>query len=986
MAGLTTRLPLHCSPLPNSLLLLRFRALPSRVGRLPAAAAWSVVCDRSRNGSSGSSSRFFTHRRALFRASAASETLSPVELGKNFDFSSEERLYNWWEAQGYFKPDAAAEGEPFVIPMPPPNVTGALHMGHAMFVTLEDIMARFWRMRGRPTLWVPGTDHAGIATQLVVEKMLTAQGIKRTELGREAFVDKVWEWKEKYGGTITNQMRRLGASCDWSREHFTLDDQLSGAVLEAFCRLHEKGLIYRGSYMVNWSPHLQTAVSDLEVEYSEEPGKLYYFKYPVAGGSSEDFLPVATTRPETLLGDTAVAVNPEDDRYKKYVGKMAIVPLSGGREIPIIADEYVDREFGTGALKITPGHDPNDYAIGKKLGLPFINIFNKDATLNENAGAYCGMDRFAARTKLWEDLEKSGLAIKAEPYTLRVPRSQRGGEVVEPLVSKQWFVIMRPLADKALKALEDGDLRIIPDRFEKIYNFWLSNIKDWCVSRQLWWGHRIPVWYVEGSDEADYIVARCEEDAYKTARAKYGEHVKLVQESDVLDTWFSSGLWPFSTLGWPNTTANDFQRFYPTAVLETGHDILFFWVARMIMMGIEFTGKVPFSTVYLHGLVRDAQGRKMSKSLGNVIDPLDTIKEYGTDALRFTLATGTTPGQDVNLSMERLTSNKGFTNKLWNAGKFILLNLPPSSDTSAWEHIREHKFDTEAAVASLPLAERWVVSKLHELVDSVTTDYERFFFNEAGRAIYDFFWSDFADWYIEASKTRLYKNEDTTSLSRAQAVLSYVFETVLRLLHPFMPFVTEELWQGMPHEGEALIVSPWPQCSRPKDSKALQDFDSLQALVRSIRNARAEYSVEPAKRISAYIVASPANQPFIEEEKAVLVSLSRLDLDGCYIVSSPPGEADQAVHLIIAEGLEAYLPLADMVDIGKEVERLQKQAAKLQADFDSNTKRLSSSKFVEKAPAAVVQGVRDQAKEAEEKLQIINSRLELLNAMAVSSS
>ncbi|CAM6010330.1 unnamed protein product [Sphagnum balticum] len=916
---------------------------------------------------------------------------APIELSKNFDFSSEEHLYNWWEAQGYFKPNTSSSaavggGEPFVISMPPPNVTGALHMGHAMFVTLEDTMTRFWRMRGRPTLWLPGTDHAGIATQLVVEKMLASQGIKRTDLTREEFVSKVWEWKEKYGGAITNQLRRLGASCDWTRERFTLDDQLSRAVMEAFVHLHEKGLVYRGSYMVNWSPNLQTAVSDLEVEYSEEPGKLYYFKYHVAGGTSDDYLPVATTRPETVLGDTAVAVHPEDERYAKYVGKMAVVPLSEGRQIPIIADEYVEREFGTGALKITPGHDPNDYAIGKKLDLPIINIMNNDGTLNDRAGVYCGLDRFEARKQLWTDLEKAGLAIKADPYTMRVPRSQRGGEVVEPLVSKQWFVTMKPLAEKALQAVQDGEICIIPNRFEKIYDNWLSNIKDWCVSRQLWWGHRIPVWYVEGTDEEEYVVARCEADAYSLACAKYGSDVKLTQESDVLDTWFSSGLWPFSTLGWPDTTADDFQLFYPTSVLETGHDILFFWVARMIMMGIEFTGKSPFSTVYLHGLVRDPQGRKMSKSLGNVVDPLDTIQEYGTDALRFTLVTGSGPGQDVNLSMERLNANKGFTNKLWNAGKFILQNLPPSTDEAAWKCLQDYQFDTEAALGGLPLTDRWVVSKLHALVDAVTTDYERLFFNEAARAIYAFFWDDFADWYIEASKTRLYNKEDSTSLAQTQAVLVYVFDAVLRLLHPLMPFVTEKLWQGIPHEGPALIVSTWPQSGLSKDSTSIRHFEDLQALIRSIRNARAEYSVEPAKRISAIIVANPTFQSVIDEEKAVLVALSRLDPDNLRILSSSPGNAMQSVHLVVADGLEAYLPLTDMVDIGKEVERLNKQASKLQLDLDSSMKRLSSTKFVEKAPAAVVQGVRDQAKEAEDKLQIVKNRLSLLESMAVSSA
>uniref|UniRef100_A0A2P2M178 valine--tRNA ligase n=1 Tax=Rhizophora mucronata TaxID=61149 RepID=A0A2P2M178_RHIMU len=580
----------------------------------------------------------------FFSVAAASEGNASTsrELAKSFDFSSEERIYNWWESQGFFRPSFDRGNDPFVIPMPPPNVTGSLHMGHAMFVTLEDIMARYSRMKGRPTLWLPGTDHAGIATQLVVEKMLASEGIKRTELGRDEFNKRVWEWKEKYGGTIIKQIKRLGASCDWTREHFTLDEQLSRAVIEAFIRLHDKGLIYQGSYLVNWSPNLQTAVSDLEVEYSEEPGTLYYIKYRVAGGSRNDFLTIATTRPETLFADVAVAVHPKDDRYSKYIGRMAIVPMTYGRHVPIISDRHVDKDFGTGVLKISPGHDHSDYFLARKLGLPILNVMNKDGTLNKVAGLYCGLDRFEVRKKLWSDLEETGLAVKKEPYTLRVPRSQRGGEIIEPLVSKQWFVNMEPLAEKALRAVEEGKLTIIPERLEKIYNHWLSNIKDWCISRQLWWGHRIPVWYVVGKKcEDDYIVAKHADEALEKAREKYGKDVEIYQDPDVLDTWFSSALWPFSTLGWPDTSSEDFKRFYPTTMLETGHDILFFWVARMVMMGIEFTGTVPFSFVYLHGLIRDSQGRKMSKTLGNVIDPLDTIKEYGTDALRFTLALGT---------------------------------------------------------------------------------------------------------------------------------------------------------------------------------------------------------------------------------------------------------------------------------------------------------------------------------------------------------
>ncbi|KAG6696818.1 hypothetical protein I3842_09G168100 [Carya illinoinensis] len=550
-------------------------------------------------------------------AAAATENgvFTSPEMAKAFDFTSEERIYNWWESQGYFRPNFDQGSDPFVISMPPPNVTGSLHMGHAMFVTLEDIMVRYHRMKGRPTLWLPGTDHAGIATQLVVERMLASEGIKRVDLSRDEFTNRVWEWKEKFGGTIANQIRRLGASCDWTREHFTLDEQLSRAVIEAFVRLHEKGLIYQGSYLVNWSPNLQTAVSDLEVEYSEESGTLYHIKYRVAGS---DYLTIATTRPETLFGDVAIAVHPKDDRYSKYIGMMAIVPMTYGRHVPIISDRQVDKDFGTGVLKISPGHDHNDYLLARKLGLPILNVMNKDGTLNEVAGLYCGLDRFEARKKLWADLEETGLAVKKQPHTLRVPRSQRGGEIIEPLVSRQWFVSMEPLAEKALLAVEKGELSIIPERFEKIYNHWLSNIKDWCISRQLWWGHRIPVWYIVGKDfEEEYIVARSADEAREKACQKYGKDVEIYQDPDVLDTWFSSALWPFSTLGWPDVSAEDFKRFYPTTMLETGHDILFFWVARMVMMGIEFTGTIPFSYIYLHGLIRDSQVLDSGKTIGS---------------------------------------------------------------------------------------------------------------------------------------------------------------------------------------------------------------------------------------------------------------------------------------------------------------------------------------------------------------------------------
>ncbi|PRW33017.1 valyl-tRNA synthetase [Chlorella sorokiniana] len=921
---------------------------------------------------------------------AAPTSAQRKELPKNFDpAASEEALYQWWESNGYFKPDPNAAGEPYVISMPPPNVTGKLHMGHAMFATLQDIMARYQRMRGRPTLWLPGTDHAGIATQMVVEKQLAAQGRDRREMGREAFEAEVWGWKAQYGGFITQQLRRLGASCDWSRERFTLDSGLSEAVLEAFVRLHEKGLVYRGSYMVNWSPGLQTAVSDLEVDYSEEPGTLYYFKYPVA--DSDEFLPVATTRPETILGDTAVAVHPEDERYKHLVGREAVVPQSG-RRIKIIADEYVDREFGTGALKITPGHDVNDYEIGKRFDLEIINIMNDDGTLNAAAGPYAGLDRFAARKQLWADMEAQGLVIKSEPYQMRVPRSQRGGEIVEPLVREQWFVRMEPLAKPALEAVASGAIRILPERFEKVYNFWLENIKDWCISRQLWWGHRIPVWYVFDSAEAAaaassserYIVAKSEAEAQQKAEAQYGAGVVLKQESDVLDTWFSSGLWPFSTLGWPAATP-DLERFYPTSVMETGHDILFFWVARMIMMGLEFTGRPPFSTVYLHGLVRDEKGRKMSKSLGNVVDPVETIGQYGADALRFTLATGTSPGQDLNLSLDRVNSSRNFTNKLWNAGKFVLFNLEKVDDAE-WQRLASADFSTAAATASLALPERWVVSALHRTVADITAAHERFDFGEAGRLLYDFVWSDFADWYIEAAKARLYGGDEAAAAQTRQ-VLVYVYDRILRLAHPFMPFITEEMWQATPHTGAALIAAPWPAADAPVDEAAAAQFEALQAAVRAVRNARAEYGVEPGRKIAATVrVDAPELRAALQAESAVLALLAKLDAAQVSFVGEAEGAALSGqkgqIELVVGEGVEVFLPMAGLFDADKEIERLQKQEGKLEKELAGLQARLSNKKFVDKAPPAVVAEVQGQAADLGEQLATVREKMDKFRALA----
>jgi valyl-tRNA synthetase len=870
----------------------------------------------------------------------------------------EQPLYEWWESQGFFKPEYAGEGaEPFVIAMPPPNVTGALHVGHAMTASVEDLMIRYQRMQGRASLWVPGSDHAGIATQLQVERALRAEGTSREEIGREKFLDRTWAWKEEYGGIITEQHRRLGASCDWGRERFTMDAGLSRAVREAFVRLFEKGLIYRGEYLINWSPGLQTAVSDLEVEYFEEEGKLYTFKYVLAG--SAEYIPVATTRPETILGDTAVAIHPDDQRYRHLLGQNCLVPILG-REIPIIADAYVDLEFGTGALKVTPGHDPNDFEIGQRHNLPIINVMNRDATMNVNAGPYHGLDRFDCRQKLWQDMESAGLTVEVVPHQMQVPRSQRGGEVVEPLVSTQWFVKMKPLAEQGLEAVAKGEIDIIPERFTKVYNNWLENIRDWCISRQLWWGHRIPVWYC--GDCQEMFAAR--EDPLECAHC-HSQNIE--QDPDVLDTWFSSGLWPFSTLGWPEATP-DLQRYYPNTVMETGYDILFFWVARMIMSGLEFTGQVPFKVVYLHGLIRDEHGTKMSKTSGNVIDPLDVMDKYGTDALRFTLLTGSTPGNDMNLSLERIASNRNFCNKVWNATRFVVNNQGTAFGTgrgATWN------------LSGLTMPDRWILSRLNRLVVEVTRLIDSYNFGEAGRQLYEFFWSEFADWYIEVAKIRLYGTDD-----RAQAtvrrVLVYVLDRTLRLLHPYIPFVTEATWQHLPHDEEALIIAEWPHESHtPPDDQAEAQMAVLIEVIRTIRNIRSEYDVEPSRRISAYISAHE-HYEMLRKHTEILISLARLDEQTLHLEAVLSHKPDRAIAQVISGGLEIYLPLADMVDLEAERERVRKDLTGLEKRIESSRAKLSNSGFTQKAPPDIVERERAKLVDLELQLDRLHERLNTL--------
>jgi valyl-tRNA synthetase len=961
------------------------RPLGARAGaqapRAQSSTAPAASSPSARESSRSDTPSYAPRERSAVAAPPDVLTGLAADMPTRYDYTSfETDIYRWWESAGLFKPCADNGKPPFVICMPPPNVTGGLHMGHALGTTLQDIMTRFQRMKGRPTLFLPGTDHAGIATQLQVEKALAKDGISRADLGRDKFLEQVWAWKNDKGGYICEQMRRLGASCDWSRHRFTLEDDISGAVREAFVRLHERGLIYRGDYMVNWSPSLMTAVSDLEVEFSEEKGFLYYFKYPLAesSGYSGEHIPVATTRPETILGDTAVCVHPEDTRYKHLIGKQVVVPILG-RKIPVIADEYVDREFGTGALKITPGHDLNDYELGKKHNLPTINMLNKDASINSAGGPeFEGLDRFDARVKLWSLMEKSGLVIKTEEYTNRVPRSQRGGEVIEPLVSTQWFVRMNALAEPALDAVRDGRIRVVPERFEKVYFNWLDDIHDWCVSRQLWWGHRIPVWHVQ-QHAGEYIVARSEEDAEEQANRKYGQGaVTLVQDPDVLDTWFSSGLWPFATMGWPNEDSDDYKMFYPGSVMETGYDILFFWVSRMIMMGLGLTGRIPFDIVYLHGLVRDGSGRKMSKTLGNVIDPLDTIAEFGTDAVRYSLVTGTTPGLDVPLSMEKVESNRNFVNKLWNSCRYTLTNLDGISDDErrVLATIAISKFGSDENVRSLRLPERYIVSKLHLLVDSVTDGLESLEFGDVGRRIYEFLWDEFADWYVEVSKTRLYST-DVDSAKSARATLVYVQDTCLRLLHPFMPFVTEALWHRFPRDGSpeaALICASWPAAGFV-DRHSIRRFERLQALIRSVRNARAEYQLIPSKKIPLVVRAAD-----VSEEIALLAMLAKIDPERLEVVDASTGQKpaaidDSFVHLIVADGLDAYLPMRGMLDVDKERARLEKQLGKVEKDLATLQRRLNAPGFADKAPATVIASTKATAGQLDDQVLTLRKRI-----------
>ncbi|MCG0278161.1 MAG: valine--tRNA ligase [Thermanaeromonas sp.] len=862
----------------------------------------------------------------------------------------ESKWYKVWEEKGYFRApvDDVGERKPFSVVMPPPNVTGSLHLGHALDNTLQDILVRWHRMRGDATLWLPGTDHAGIATQARVEEELAKEGLTKYDLGREKFLERVWAWKEEYGSRITQQLRRLGASCDWSRERFTMDKGCSRAVREVFVRLYKEGLIYRGDYIINWCPRCATVISDIEVEHEEEQGRLWYILYPFKEGQGG--ITVATTRPETMLGDTAVAVHPDDERYRKFIGRTVILPLLN-REIPVIADEYVDPSFGTGAVKITPAHDPNDFEIGKRHGLPSITVIGKDAIMTAEAGPYKGLDRYACREKVVEDLEKQGYLVKVEEHTHAVGHCYRCGTVIEPLVSPQWFVRMKPLAQPALQAALEGRVRFVPERFTKIYLNWLENIRDWCISRQLWWGHRIPVWYCQQCGE----VICTTEDPRECPSCR---STALEQDPDVLDTWFSSALWPFSTMGWPDKTP-ELALYYPTSVLVTGRDIIFFWVARMIFMGLKFMGEVPFREVLIHGLVLDAQGRKMSKSLGNGVDPMDVIEEYGADTLRFTLITGNTPGNDLRFHPERLESTRNFCNKIWNAARFVLLNLKD--------------YDPEKEEAPPTLPDRWILSRLNALVDQVTRSMEDYEIGEAARSLYEFFWGEFCDWYIELSKVRLYGNDERTKAT-AQRVLLEVLETFLKLLHPFMPFITEEIWHYLPGDRTSIMISSWPKAkTQGRDYEAEEDMALVTEVIRAIRNLRSEVRVTPGRKARVILVAGEdRTRRLLQECRVYFNTLAQAEpVD---ILETVDNLSLKAVSSVCG-GVEVYLPLEGLIDYEKEIARLEKELAATRKELERVQKKLANPEFLAKAPAEVVEKERNKEEELRNKAEALNQRL-----------
>ena len=865
------------------------------------------------------------------------KTYNPAEV--------EDRIYDFWVKGNYFHAEVDQNKKPYTIVIPPPNITGQLHMGHALDNTLQDILIRFRRMQGYSALWMPGTDHASIATEAKIVEAMKAEGLTKEDIGREEFLNRAWAWRDKFGSRIISQLKKLGSSCDWERERFTLDEGCSKAVKEVFVRLYQKGLIYRGERIINWCPHCKTSISDAEVTYEEKEGSFWHLRYPLTDGSG--YVELATTRPETMMGDTAVAVHPDDERYKDIIGKTVTLPIMN-REIPVVADEYVEMDFGTGVVKITPAHDPNDFEVGLRHNLPVINIMTDQAVINEQGGKYCGMDRYTARKAVVKDLEEGGFLVKVEPMKHNVGSCYRCNSVVEPRVSKQWFVKMEPLAKPAIDTVKNGEIKLIPARFEKTYYNWMENIKDWCISRQLWWGHRIPAWYC--ADCGEVIVSKT--DTYTCP--KCGSK-NVSQDEDTLDTWFSSALWPFSTLGWPEENL-DLKYFYPTSTLVTGYDIIFFWVARMIFSGLEYTGKAPFNTVLFHGIVRDDQGRKMSKSLGNGIDPLEEIDKYGADALRFTLATGNTPGNDMRYSSDRVSASRNFANKIWNAARFLLMNL---SDNQPAPHIPDN----------LSIEDKWILSKFNRLVRDVTDNLDKFELGLAVAKLYDFIWDVFCDWYIELAKTKLGSGDEETAKT-ARAVLVYVFSETLKLLHPFMPFITEEIWQALPHSGESIMVSKWPEYSEDLAFETEEEnFQIIMDAIRAIRNRRNEMNVPPSKKAKVVIVSDRAE--LFESCVSFIERLAYASEALCDDNYNPDGAVT-----IVTNAATIYIPMKELMDFSKELERLEKELAKANVDKEFFEKKLNNPGFVAKAPEKVVFAQKEQLAKVLEKIENLLAGIE----------
>lgn len=867
--------------------------------------------------------------------------------------SIEAGRYEWWLEGKYFEAQPNSDKEPYSIVIPPPNVTGKLHLGHAWDTTLQDILTRMKRMQGFDALWLPGMDHAGIATQAKVEEKLRGEGVSRYDLGREKFLEKTWEWKEEYAGHIREQWSKLGLGLDYSRERFTLDEGLNTAVNEVFVALYEKGLIYRGERIINWDPAAKTALSDIEVIHKEVEGAFYHMEYPLADGSGT--LRVATTRPETMLGDSGVAVHPEDERYAHLVGKTVILPIVG-REIPIVADDYVDKDFGTGVVKMTPAHDPNDFEVGNRHNLERILVMNEDGSMNDLAGKYAGMDRFECRKQIVADLQEAGVLVEIEPHTHQVGHSERTNAVVEPYLSKQWFVKMGPLAEEALAMQESEEEKVnfIPGRFENTYNRWMENIHDWCISRQLWWGHQIPAWYNNETGEV-YVGKDAPADAANWTR-----------DEDVLDTWFSSALWPFSTMGWPDETNEEFKRYYPTSTLVTGYDIIFFWVSRMIFQGKEFTGERPFKDVLIHGLVRDADGLKMSKSLGNGVDPMEVIEQYGADSLRYFLATGSSPGQDLRYSTEKVESTWNFVNKIWNASRFALMNMDGLT------------FEEVDLTGDLSTADKWILSRLNNTIDRVTTLSDKYEFGEVGRELYNFIWDDFCSWYIEMAKLPLYGEDEQAKLT-TRSVLAYVLDNTMRLLHPFMPFVTEEIWQHLPHEGESITIAAWPTVNPAFNfEQEAGDMKLLMDIIRAVRNARAEVNTPMSKKVPMYISAKDsATASVLEANAAYIEKFCNPETLTIGEGIEAPGQAMSAV----VSGAEIFLPLAGLINIEEEITRLEKELEKWAKEVKLVNGKLSNERFVSKAPEALVAEERAKLADYEDKYATVEKRLAELKNM-----